>query len=196
MELKQYYKEIKDCQLCDLSKTRTHLVFGEGNPKAQIVFVGEAPGNHEDLQGKPFVGAAGKILTQLLESVGLKRDDIFIANILKCRPPENRNPKPEEIETCIPHLWKQLDLIQPKVVCTLGNFATQTLLSKKVGISKVRGQYFQVRNCFVFPMYHPAATLHQGGLREVLKEDFKNLKDFLSKGLEPKPQPEPMGFFS
>ena len=196
MELKQYYEEIKDCQLCDLSKTRTNLVFGEGNPKASIVFIGEAPGNHEDLQGKPFVGAAGKILTQLLESVGLRRDDIFIANILKCRPPENRNPKPEEIETCIPHLWKQLDLIQPKVVCTLGNFATQTLLGKKVAISKVRGQYFQVRNSFVFPMYHPAATLHQGGLREVLKEDFRNLKDFLSKGLVPKPQPEQMGFFS
>ncbi len=195
MELKQYYEEIKDCQLCDLSKTKTHLVFGEGNPHAHIVFVGEAPGNHEDLQGKPFVGAAGKILTQLLESIGLKRDDIFIANVLKCRPPENRNPKPEEIETCIPHLWKQLEIIRPKVVCTLGNFATQTLLGQKVGISKVRGQYFQVQNSFVFPMYHPAACLHQGRLREVLKEDFQKLRDFLNQGLEPNPQPEQMGLY-
>ncbi|HEX9756825.1 MAG TPA: uracil-DNA glycosylase [Nitrospiria bacterium] len=187
MKLKQYYEQIKDCQLCDLSKTRTHLVFGEGNPNARIVFVGEAPGKNEDLQGKPFVGAAGKILTQLLESIGLKRDDIYIANVLKCRPPENRNPKPEEIETCIPHLWKQLELIQPKVVCTLGNFATQTLLGKKIGISKVRGKYFQVKDSFVFPMYHPAATLHQGGLREVLKEDFKTLRDFINQSLEPNP---------
>ncbi len=195
MELREYYEEIKDCQLCGLAGSRTHLVFGEGNPKARIVFVGEAPGYYEDQQGKPFVGAAGKLLTELLASVGLKREEIFIANVLKCRPPENRDPKPEEIETCMPHLWKQLDLIRPKVVCTLGNFATQTLLGRKVGISKVRGQHFQVRNFFVFPMYHPAASLHQGGLTEALREDFRNLRDFLNKGLEPEPQPEQMGFF-
>lgn len=195
MELRDYYEQIKDCQLCGLSKTRTQVVFGEGNPAAEIVFVGEAPGNHEDLEGKPFVGAAGKILSKLLDSIGLRREDIFIANILKCRPPDNRNPKPEEIETCIPHLWKQLDLIQPKVVCTLGNFATQTLLGRKVGISKVRGQTFEIRNYFVFPMYHPAASLHQGGLSEALKEDFHKLKSFLDQNPKPRQQPEQIGFF-
>ena len=188
--LQQFYEEIKDCQKCGLARTRTHLVFGEGSPNAQILFVGEAPGFHEDQQGRPFVGAAGKLLSELLASIGLRREDVYIANVLKCRPPENRNPEPAEIESCMPHLWMQIELIKPKVVCTLGNFATQTILGKKVGITKVRGQHFQVKNFFVFPMLHPAAALHQGGMQPALREDFGNLKKFLEKDLQPVPQPE------
>lgn len=188
--LQQFYEEIKDCQKCGLARTRTHLVFGEGNPNAQILFVGEAPGFHEDQQGRPFVGAAGKLLSELLATIGLRREDVYIANVLKCRPPENRNPEPIEIESCMPHLWKQIELIKPKVVCTLGNFATQTILGKKVGITKVRGQHFQVKSFFVFPMLHPAAALHQGGMQPALREDFVNLKKFLEMDLRPVPQPE------
>ncbi len=193
MDLKQFYQEIKDCQKCPLAKSRTQIVFGDGSPDARIMFVGEAPGFHEDQQGKPFVGAAGKLLSELLQSIGLSREDVYIANVLKCRPPENRNPAPDEIESCLPHLSKQIELIKPKVVCTLGNFATQVLLGKKVGITKVRGQYFQVGNFFVFPVLHPAAALHQGGMTEALREDFQNLKKFLDLNLEPEPQPEQMG---
>ncbi|HXC61515.1 MAG TPA: uracil-DNA glycosylase, partial [Nitrospiria bacterium] len=160
--LYQFYEEIKDCQKCGLARSRTHLVFGGGNPNTQILFVGEAPGFHEDQQGLPFVGRAGKLLSELLAAIGLQREDVYIANVLKCRPPENRNPEPIEIESCMPHLWKQIELINPKVICTLGNFATQTILGKKVGITKIRGQHFQVKNFFVFPMLHPAAALHQG----------------------------------
>ncbi len=188
--LQQFYEQIKDCQKCGLARSRTHLVFGEGNPNALILFVGEAPGFHEDQQGRPFVGAAGRLLSELLASIGLRREDVYIANVLKCRPPENRNPEPIEIESCMPHLWKQIELIKPKVVCTLGNFATQTILGKKVGITKVRGQHFQVKNFFVFPMLHPAAALHQGGMKPALREDFENLKKFLEKDLQPVPQPE------
>ena len=192
--LQQFYEEIKDCQKCGLAPTRTRLVFGEGNPNAQIMFVGEAPGFHEDQQGRPFVGQAGKLLSELLASIGLRREDVYIANVLKCRPPENRNPEPIEIDTCMPHLWKQIELITPKVICSLGNFATQTLLGKKVGITKVRGQHFQVKNFFVFPMLHPAAALHQGGMRPALLEDFENLKKFLERDLQPVPQPEQVEF--
>jgi len=197
MDLKQFYHEIKDCQKCPLAGSRTQIVFGEGCPDARIMFVGEAPGFHEDQQGKPFVGAAGKLLTELLQTIGLSRDEVYIANVLKCRPPDNRNPVPDEIESCLPHLRKQIELIKPKVVCTLGNFATQVLLGKKVGITKIRGQYFQVQNFFVFPALHPAVALHQGGMRQALQEDFQNLKKFLDLNLEPDPpqadQPEQMG---
>jgi uracil-DNA glycosylase len=193
--LQQFCEEIKDCRKCRLSESRTNVVFGEGNPEAGIMFVGEAPGENEDLQNRPFVGAAGKILTDLLGRIGLKREDVYIANVIKCRPPENRNPQPDEIEACNPFLWKQIELIHPRVICTLGNFAAQTLLEKKVAITKVRGQYFQVRNFFVYPMLHPAAVLHQGHLRPALEEDFQNLKRFLGKGLQPARSPEQMGFF-
>jgi DNA polymerase len=193
MDLKQFYEEIKDCTKCPLSRSRTQIVFGEGNPNARIMFVGEAPGYHEDQQGKPFVGAAGKLLTELLQSIGVSREDVYIANVLKCRPPDNRNPAPEEIEACLPHLRQQIELVNPKVVCTLGNFATQVLLEKKVGITKVRGQHFQVGNFFVVPALHPAAALHQGGMTQALREDFQNLKKFLDLNLEPDPQPQQMG---
>jgi len=145
------------------------------------MFVGEAPGFYEDREGIPFVGAAGKLLTELLQSIGLERSDIYIANVIKCRPPNNRDPLPDEIATCKPFLLQQIALIQPKLVCTLGNFATQTLLEKKVGITKVRGQVIQLKHFVVFPLLHPAAALHQGNLRVPLKEDFQKLKTVLEQ---------------
>lgn len=190
MDLELFYNDIKDCRKCRLAAARTRLVFGEGPPDARIMLVGEAPGLHEDQQGRPFVGAAGRLLNELLESIGLSRQKVYIANVLKCRPPDNRDPAPDEIETCMPHLRKQIELIRPKVVCTLGNFATQVLLGKKVGITKVRGRHFQVGNVFVLPVLHPAAALHQGGMTQALHDDFQNLKKFLDLNLEPEPQPE------
>ncbi len=181
MSLDELRTSLHNCQRCRLSSGRTQVVFGEGNPQADIMFVGEAPGFYEDRQGEPFVGAAGKLLTELLQSVGLSRSDIFIANVIKCRPPNNRDPLPDEIDTCKPFLLQQIKFIQPKLVCTLGNFATQTLLEKKVGITKVRGQVMQMPDFIVFPLLHPAAALHQGNLRGPLMEDFQKLKSVLDK---------------
>ena len=181
MDLNELKTSLHDCQRCGLSSGRTQVVFGTGNPQADIMFVGEAPGFYEDRQGEPFVGAAGKLPTELLQSIGLSRSDIFIANVIKCRPPNNRDPLPEEIETCKPFLLQQIELIKPKLVCTLGNFATQTLLERKVGITKVRGQVIRMPNFIVFPLLHPAAALHQGNLRVPLKEDFQKLKVVLDE---------------
>ena len=179
MDLAELRTSLHNCQRCRLSSGRTQVVFGTGNPQADIMFVGEAPGFYEDRQGEPFVGAAGKLLTELLQSVGLSRSDIFIANVIKCRPPNNRDPLPDEIDTCKPFLLQQIEFIRPKLVCTLGNFATQTLLEKKVGITKVRGQVIRLPNFIVFPLLHPAAALHQGNLRGSLLEDFQKLKSVL-----------------
>ena len=181
MDLPQLSAYLHDCQRCQLASGRTQVVFGTGNPQASIMFVGEAPGFYEDREGVPFVGAAGKLLTELLQSIGLERSDIYIANVIKCRPPNNRDPLPDEIDTCKPFLLQQIELIQPKLVCTLGNFATQTLLERKVGITKVRGQVIRLENFVVFPLLHPAAALHQGNLRFPLKEDFQKLKAVLEK---------------
>ncbi|MEE8126716.1 MAG: uracil-DNA glycosylase [Nitrospirales bacterium] len=181
MNLTELSTSLQDCQRCRLASGRTQVVFGTGNPQAKIMFVGEAPGFYEDRQGEPFVGAAGKLLNELLQSIGLTRADIFIANVIKCRPPNNRDPLPDEIETCKPFLLQQIDLIKPKLVCTLGNFATQTLLERKVGITKVRGQVIRLANFVVFPLLHPAAALHQGNLRTPLKEDFQKLKNVLDQ---------------
>lgn len=181
MDLTKLSDSLDNCQLCQLSAGRTQVVFGTGNPHASIMFVGEAPGFYEDREGEPFVGAAGKLLTELLRSIGLERSDIYIANVIKCRPPNNRDPLPDEIDTCKPFLLQQIQLIQPKLVCTLGNFATQTLLERKVGITKVRGQVIQLENFVVFPLLHPAAALHQGNLRVPLKEDFQKLKTVLEQ---------------
>tara|TARA_B100000315_G_scaffold259641_2_gene316469 strand:- start:6897 stop:7415 length:519 start_codon:yes stop_codon:yes gene_type:complete len=171
-------------------------VFGVGNPNASIMFIGEAPGFHEDKQGEPFVGAAGKLLTELIESSGLSRDDVYIANVIKCRPPDNRNPLPDEIETCKPFLLQQIDLISPKVICTLGNFAIRTMLGKQVSITKIRGQHFVVQGFRVFPMLHPAAALHQGNFRSLLQEDFANLRIYLENINSKLSQPaEQMGLF-
>ncbi len=179
MDLPSLHTSLKDCQLCRLSKGRSQVVFGTGNPKASIMFVGEAPGFYEDRQGEPFVGAAGKLLNELLQTIGLTRSDIFIANVIKCRPPNNRDPLPDEIDACKPFLLQQIQLINPKLVCTLGNFATQTLLEKKVGITKVRGQVIARDHFLIFPLLHPAAALHQGNLRIPLKDDFQKLKTVL-----------------
>ena len=177
---------LKNCQRCKLAKLgRSQVVFGVGNPKASIMFVGEAPGFHEDRQGEPFVGAAGKLLTDLLQSAGLSRAEVYIANVIKCRPPNNRDPEQDEVDTCKPFLLQQIEMIQPKLVCTLGNWATQTILEKKVGITKVRGQAFRLEKFVVFPLLHPAAALHQGNLLEPLREDFKKLKAYLDRMTAP-----------
>lgn len=189
MSLLELSKSLTNCQRCKLAKMgRTQVVFGVGNPHASIMFVGEAPGFYEDKQGEPFVGAAGKLLNDLLASAGLSRNDIYIANVIKCRPPNNRDPEPDEVETCKPFLMQQIQMIRPKLVCTLGNWATQTLLERKVGITKVKGQAFYMKDFVIFPLLHPAAALHQGNLLDTLKEDFKKLKDFLDRNTKP---PEP-----
>ncbi len=181
MDLPTLSTSLLDCQRCQLATGRTQVVFGTGNPQASIMFVGEAPGFYEDREGVPFVGAAGKLLTELLQTIGLERSDIYIANVIKCRPPNNRDPLPDEIDTCKPFLLQQIELIQPKLVCTLGNFATQTLLDRKVGITKVRGQAIRRPDFTLFPLLHPAAALHQGNLRIPLKEDFQKLKTVLEQ---------------
>ncbi len=179
-KLKRFFEEIKDCTRCPLSNHRTNLVFGAGSPSAEIMFVGEAPGYHEDLQGKPFVGAAGRLLDELLKEIlNITRDEVYIANVLKCRPPENRDPTGEEIETCKPYLLKQIEIISPKVVCTLGNFATKTLTSRRDGITKLRRKPIKMPDYFVFPMFHPAAALHRGDLYDDVRKDFESLRDFL-----------------
>lgn len=184
--LQDLAKSLHNCQRCKLAKLgRSQVVFGVGNPHASIMFVGEAPGANEDLKGEPFVGAAGKILNDLLQSADLSRDDIYIANVIKCRPPENRDPELDEVETCKPFLLQQIQLIRPKLVCTLGNWATQTLLERKVGITKVKAQAFYMKEFVLFPLLHPAAALHQGGLLDTLKADFKKLKEFLDRNTKP-----------
>jgi len=188
MTLLELSKSLIDCQRCKLAKMgRSQVVFGVGNPHASIMFVGEAPGFHEDRQGEPFVGAAGKLLNDLLQSAGLSRSDIYIANVIKCRPPNNRDPEPDEVETCKPFLMQQIQMIRPKLVCTLGNWATQTLLERKVGITKVKGQAFYMKDFVIFPLLHPAAALHQGNLLDTLKTDFKKLKEFLDRHSQPAP---------
>ena len=186
MTLQELGKSLHNCQRCKLAKLgRTQVVFGVGNPHASVMFVGEAPGFNEDQKGEPFVGAAGKLLNDLLQSANLSRDQIYIANVIKCRPPNNRDPEADEVETCKPFLMQQIQMIRPKLVCTLGNWATQTLLERKVGITKVKAQAFYMKDFVIFPLLHPAAALHQGGLLDTLKEDFKKLKDFLDRNTTP-----------
>ncbi|HIC04095.1 MAG TPA: uracil-DNA glycosylase [Nitrospirales bacterium] len=196
MTLDELGASLRDCQRCRLASKRTQVVFGIGNPNASILFIGEAPGFHEDKQGEPFVGAAGKLLTELLESAGLSRNDVYIANVIKCRPPDNRDPMPDEIETCKPFLMQQIELINPRVICTLGNFAIRTMLGKQVSITKIRGQQFEVQGFHVFPMLHPAAALHQGSFRALIQEDFQKLKIFLDNLPRPTSKSaEQMGLF-
>ena len=179
MSLADLCESLRNCQQCRLASGRTQVVFGSGNPEASIMFVGEAPGFHEDKQGVPFVGAAGKLLTELLESVGLSRSQIYIANVIKCRPPGNRDPAPDEVETCKPFLLQQIQLIKPHLVCSMGNFATQTLLERKVGITKVHGQPFELADFRLFPLFHPAAALHNDHLLPQLREDFQKLRQIV-----------------
>jgi len=181
-DLDQLKRQTEECLKCALGDSRTNLVFGHGNPNADVVFIGEAPGFNEDKQGIPFVGAAGKLLTELLAGIGMDREDVYIANVLKCRPPGNRDPLPEEVAACKPVLFEQLGIINPKVVVTLGAHATRTILSRDVSISKVHGTTFQVDGYTVFPIYHPAAALYARATKELLEEDFRALKDFLAAG--------------
>jgi DNA polymerase len=184
--LQELAKSLHNCQRCKLATLgRSRVVFGVGNPHASIMFVGEAPGFNEDQKGEPFVGAAGKLLDDLLASAELSRDQIYIANVIKCRPPDNRDPEQDEVDTCKPFLMQQIQLIRPKLVCTLGNWATQTLLERKVGITKVKAQAFYMKDCVIFPLLHPAAALHQGNLLDTLKDDFKKLKEFLDRNTKP-----------
>jgi DNA polymerase len=166
--LEQVRADLGDCRRCGLADTRNHLVFGAGNPGARLVFVGEAPGYDEDLQGEPFVGAAGKLLTRIIEAMGLTRDQVYICNILKCRPPGNRNPLPDEIEVCSPFLDRQLAAISPECICALGKFAAQTLLGTQAPISKLRGRFHEYNGIRLMPTYHPAYLLRNPeGKRDV-----------------------------
>ena len=192
MTLQELSASLYDCRRCKLSKLgRSQVVFGTGNPHASVMFVGEAPGFYEDKQGEPFVGAAGKLLNDLLQAAGLSRAEVYIANVIKCRPPNNRDPEPDEVETCKPFLLQQIEMIAPKVVCTLGNWATQTILEKKVGITKVRGYPITLPAFTVFPLLHPAAALHQGNLRPILEEDFRKLRTYLDRLVAPPTSPVP-----
>ena len=182
---------VEKCQRCELAAGRTNVVFGEGSPEAELVFVGEAPGYHEDLQGKPFVGSAGRFLDELLrEILGLRREDVYIANVIKCRPPDNRDPSAQEIETCKPYLMKQLEIIGPRVVCTLGNFATKTLTGRREGITRLRRKPIKVDRFYVFPIFHPAAALHRGDLYDEVRQDFASLKEFLESPEPPDETPQ------
>ena len=168
--------EYANCPACALSKTRTHVVFGSGNPDARLLFVGEAPGFDEDVQALPFVGAAGQLLTKIIEAMKLRREDVYIANCLKCRPPQNRNPLPEEITSCSPILQKQIAIIQPKIVCALGKFAAQTLLGTNEPISRLRGRFFDWRDGIkLMPTFHPAYLLRNPDDKKFVWEDMKKI---------------------
>ena len=179
-ELTQLSDQIRVCQKCDLAKGRTNAVPGEGPEHAEIMMIGEAPGFHEDRQGRPFVGAAGNLLDELLAAINLKRDQIYICNVLKCRPPQNRDPLPEEIEACKPYLDQQIALIQPKIIITISRFAMARWFADKK-ISEIHGKPKKFGNLVVLPMYHPAAALHQPSLRRVLEEDFKKIPGILQE---------------
>ncbi|MCL4386632.1 MAG: uracil-DNA glycosylase [Actinobacteria bacterium] len=174
-KLKQYYFLIKGCSKCNLAQTRTNFVFGSGNANSKILFVGEAPGKNEDLQGKPFVGPAGKLLDELLSIINLTRNEVFIANVLKCRPPQNRDPKLEEIDVCKNYLFKQIEIINPIIICTLGKYSTQLLLNTDEGITGLRGRVFKIDGRYILPINHPAAALYTPSRFEILKLDFKRI---------------------
>jgi uracil-DNA glycosylase len=195
--LQAYAAETSACTRCRLAEGRTQVVFGVGNPDADLMFVGEAPGFHEDKQGFPFVGQAGKLLDSLLAGIGLTRDDVYICNTLKCRPPGNRDPAPDEIEACEPHLFRQIELIEPTVVATLGNFATKLLSGKQTGITRVHGQEQEThiggRHVLLYPLYHPAAALYTPAMLNVLQEDFRRLPQLLGQALaDPEPEAPPL----
>lgn len=183
--LSEVREQALKCVRCEeLARTRKSVVFGEGDPQAKIMFVGEAPGRDEDIAGRPFVGAAGKLLTQLLqEIVGVPREAVYIGNILKCRPPNNRDPKPEEIENCHEYIGAQIALIRPKVICLLGRHSLETLVSPTMRISKVHGTPLRWKGMLYMPIYHPAAALYKGALLEELKSDFRNLKKLVEEGV-------------
>jgi uracil-DNA glycosylase len=182
--LEKIREDIGDCTRCKLHKARTNIVFGVGNPKAQLVFIGEGPGRDEDLQGEPFVGRAGKLLTQMIEAMSLRREDVYICNVVKCRPPENRLPEKDEIATCSPFLMRQLGVIGPKVICCLGACAAQTLLQTNQGISRFRGEWFDFRGSKLIATYHPAYLLRNPNAKGEVWKDLQKVMAVL--GLEAK----------
>ena len=179
--LKKLEEHVKECTKCELCKNRTNVVFGVGNPDADLMFVGEAPGYYEDVQGEPFVGKAGQLLTKIIESIGMKRGDVYIANILKCRPPDNRNPSANEIVMCSPHLIRQIEIIRPKIICALGTFAAQTLLDTKETIGKLRGRFFEYQSTKFLATYHPAYLLRNPDDKKKVWADIKKIRDFLQE---------------
>ena len=206
--LVEVYNQASVCERCPLSETRNRVVFGAGNADADLMFVGEAPGAEEDRQGLPFVGRAGAFLTELIEGIGMTRDEVFINNVILCRPPGNRDPQPEEIDSCRPWLEQRINLIQPRVIGTLGNFATKLLTANPTGITKVRGtpQEHAIggRSVYMLPLFHPAAGLRTPRVAEQLREDFRQIPDLLARplpeGPEPlvpdkEPEPDQMGLF-
>jgi len=185
-ELAAQAQTLRDCRVCRLSEGRTQVVFGVGSPVADLMFVGEGPGFNEDRQGEPFVGQAGKLLTELLGSIGMGREDVYIANVVKCRPPDNRDPLPDEIASCSPNLMAQVRVIRPRIICTLGRFATRLIAETEASMTVVRGRAKSMAVAgvpvLVFPVFHPAAALYTPAHREVLQEDFLRLRRLLDRG--------------
>src|SRR3954447_23937923 len=184
--LATYADETSGCTRCSLAETRTTVVFGSGDPDAELMLVGEAPGFHEDQGGLPFAGQAGELLGRLLEGIGLDRGDVYLANVLKCRPPQNRDPLEGEIAACEPHLFRQIELVRPRVVATLGNFATKLLSGRSLGITRVHGQEQEVTlastTVLLYPLYHPAAALYTPSMLKALEADFARLPELLGHG--------------
>jgi DNA polymerase len=179
--LEEIRKELGDCKRCKLHRTRRTIVFGEGNKKAKLMFIGEGPGYDEDVQGRPFVGKAGQLLTKIIQSIHLEREEVYIANIIKCRPPQNRNPEPDEIKSCSPFLMKQIQAIQPKIICALGTFAAQTLLRTDAKITSLRGKMFDLQGIKVLPTYHPAFLLRNPDKKREVWEDMKQIAEWLAE---------------
>jgi uracil-DNA glycosylase len=195
--LQEAAHEASACTKCRLAGGRTQVVYGTGNADADLMFIGEGPGYYEDKQGEPFVGAAGQLLNRMLEEIGVRRGDVYIANVIKCRPPGNRDPLPEEVDACTPWLREQIALIEPRVIVTLGNFATRFMLDKPVSISRVRGQRFPQEGRTIIPTFHPAAILRGGGEASTqmvdLRSDFLEIKRALAE--VPEPVEEQLGLF-
>jgi DNA polymerase len=177
--LDEIQKDLGDCQRCKLAPTRKKIVFGQGDPHAALVFIGEGPGADEDEQGLPFVGRAGKLLNRMIQSIDMKREEVYICNIVKCRPPMNRTPEKDEVDACSPFLFRQIQAIQPKLICCLGSPAMKTLLGIKEGITRVRGQIFDFASTKVLVAYHPAYILRNPREEKVLREDFEKIREFL-----------------
>jgi len=200
-ELEELHQRIASCPDCDLCRTRTRAVPGEGPPNAEVLFVGEAPGFYEDQQARPFVGPAGRFLDELIASAGLRRDQVFITNVVKCRPPNNRDPLPGEVDACRKYLQRQIELIQPKIIVSLGRYSL-AWFSPRDAISKVHGQAKVRDGVYFIPMYHPAAALHAGNMRKVIEEDFRKIPAVLERAREappeqaaPEPEPEQIRLF-
>jgi DNA polymerase len=180
LTLAEVLKEIGDCKKCKLHRARKTIVFGEGNEKARLMFIGEGPGYDEDVQGRPFVGRAGQLLTKIIQSINLPREEVYITNIIKCRPPQNRNPEPDEIQSCHPFLMKQIRAIQPKIICALGTFSAQTLLKTDTKITALRGRFYDLEGIKVIPTYHPAFLLRNPERKREVWEDMKKIAEWLN----------------